>query len=163
MRVKVSESSPLIATVIRCFCCSKSTERGGTNTLSLTRKELQGVKSGLLGTRFKAVCTPSHDKTSPIFYVDQEPVRRSFTWFFVCSPESKSKSLCARRVELFCIKLFEKLKKSATKTFQILTEAYGDQTLSCHVFEWNKRFSGRRVSVDDDEPAGRPRSAITAS
>ncbi|GFV56039.1 hypothetical protein TNCV_2266251 [Trichonephila clavipes] len=23
-----------------------------------------------------------HDKTSPIFSVDQEPVRRSFTWFF---------------------------------------------------------------------------------
>ncbi|GFT86275.1 hypothetical protein TNCV_3258141 [Trichonephila clavipes] len=29
----------------------------------------------------KAVCTPSHDKTSPIFSVDKEPVRRSFTWF----------------------------------------------------------------------------------
>ncbi|GFU54478.1 hypothetical protein TNCV_3024551 [Trichonephila clavipes] len=33
----------------------------------------------------KAICTPSHDKTSPIFSVDQsqcvdqEPVRRSFT------------------------------------------------------------------------------------
>ncbi|GFW59412.1 hypothetical protein TNCV_1508571 [Trichonephila clavipes] len=49
----------------------------------------------------KAVCTPSHDKTSCIFRVDQEPVRRSFTWFFVSSPESKLKSLCGRLVELF--------------------------------------------------------------
>ncbi|GFW40949.1 hypothetical protein TNCV_4369971 [Trichonephila clavipes] len=46
----------------------------------------------------KAVSTPSNDKTSRIFSVDQEPVRRSFTWFFVSSPESKSKSLCGRRV-----------------------------------------------------------------
>ncbi|GFW51774.1 hypothetical protein TNCV_1187061 [Trichonephila clavipes] len=30
----------------------------------------------------KAVCTPSHDKTRPIFSVDQEPVCRSFTGFF---------------------------------------------------------------------------------
>ncbi|GFV10826.1 putative transposable element [Trichonephila clavipes] len=48
-------------------------------------------------------------------------------------------------------------KKSATKTFQILTKAYGDQTLSrTHVFQWYKRFSGGRVSVEDDKPAGRP-------
>ncbi|GFT38952.1 hypothetical protein TNCV_388171 [Trichonephila clavipes] len=46
-------------------------------------------------------------------------------------------------------------KKSATKTFQILTEAYGDETLSsAHVFEWHKRFSGGRVCVED-EHAGR--------
>ncbi|GFV47256.1 hypothetical protein TNCV_4829121 [Trichonephila clavipes] len=31
----------------------------------------------------KAVCTPSHDKTSPIFSFDQEPVRCSFTWLFL--------------------------------------------------------------------------------
>ncbi|GFT47336.1 c-Maf-inducing protein [Trichonephila clavipes] len=44
----------------------------------------------------KAICTPGHDKMCPIFSVDQEPVRRSFTWFFVSSLESKSKSLCGR-------------------------------------------------------------------
>ncbi|GFU68715.1 hypothetical protein TNCV_309301 [Trichonephila clavipes] len=32
---------------------------------------------------------------------------------------------------------------------------------SAHLFEWYKKFSGGRVSVEDDEPAGRPRSAIT--
>ncbi|GFX05227.1 uncharacterized protein TNCV_4174701 [Trichonephila clavipes] len=48
----------------------------------------------------KAVSTPSHKQTSPIFSIDQVPVRRSVTWFFVSSPESNSKSLCGRRVEL---------------------------------------------------------------
>ncbi|GFX94604.1 hypothetical protein TNCV_3088331 [Trichonephila clavipes] len=38
---------------------------------------------------------------SPIFSVDLEPVRRSFMWL-ISSPESKSKSLYGRRVELFC-------------------------------------------------------------
>ncbi|GFY03350.1 hypothetical protein TNCV_1173081 [Trichonephila clavipes] len=36
--------------------------------------------------------------------------------------------------------------------------AYGDETLShAHVFEWYKRFSGGKDSVEDDEPAGRAR------
>ncbi|GFU78958.1 hypothetical protein TNCV_307991 [Trichonephila clavipes] len=39
------------------------------------------------------------------------------------------------------------------KTFQILSEAYGDETLSCaHVLEWHNRFSGKTIS--EDEPAG---------
>ncbi|GFV38192.1 uncharacterized protein TNCV_710151 [Trichonephila clavipes] len=57
---------------------------------------------------FKVVCTPRQDKTSRIFSVDQEPVRSSFTWF-VSSPESKS--LCGRRVELFCALLVEWLRQ----------------------------------------------------
>ncbi|GFU32773.1 hypothetical protein TNCV_3543401 [Trichonephila clavipes] len=57
-------------------------------------------------------------------------------------------------------KFLVKLNKSAAKTFQILTEAYGDETLhSAHVFERYKTFSGRKVSVEDDETAGRPSSS----
>ncbi|GFY24183.1 hypothetical protein TNCV_1012361 [Trichonephila clavipes] len=57
-----------------------------------------------------------------------------------------------------------KLKKSATKTFQILTETYGDETLSrVDVFEWYKRFPKGRISVEDDEPAGRPRENAMAN
>ncbi|GFU52226.1 hypothetical protein TNCV_3052471 [Trichonephila clavipes] len=41
----------------------------------------------------------SHDKTSPIFSVGQEPVSHLFTWNFISSPELKSKSLCGRWVE----------------------------------------------------------------
>ncbi|GFV50117.1 hypothetical protein TNCV_3646191 [Trichonephila clavipes] len=54
------------------------------------------------------------------------------------------------------------VNKSTPKTFQILTEAYEDETLSsAHVFEWYKKFSGGRVSGEDDDPAGGPSSAIT--
>ncbi|GFU72944.1 hypothetical protein TNCV_4636781 [Trichonephila clavipes] len=43
------------------------------------------------------------------------------------------------------IKFLEKLKKSTPKTFQIITVAYGDETLSCaYVLERYKRFSGGR-------------------
>ncbi|GFW24547.1 hypothetical protein TNCV_2404121 [Trichonephila clavipes] len=56
------------------------------------------------------------------------------------------------------IKFLVKLKKSDMKTFRILTEAYGDETLSrAHVFERHKGFSGARDSVEEDERAGRPR------
>ncbi|GFX56603.1 hypothetical protein TNCV_3954301 [Trichonephila clavipes] len=54
------------------------------------------------------------------------------------------------------------MQKSAMKIFQILTETYGDETLSpACVFEWYKMFSEGRVSVEDDESAGCPKSAIT--
>ncbi|GFX89614.1 hypothetical protein TNCV_73071 [Trichonephila clavipes] len=60
------------------------------------------------------------------------------------------------------IKFLIKVKKSVTKAFQILTNAYGDETLfHAHVSEWYKRCLGGRVSVKDDKPAGRPKSAIT--
>ncbi|GFV58425.1 hypothetical protein TNCV_4036001 [Trichonephila clavipes] len=37
-------------------------------------------------------------------------------------------------------------------------QAYGDESLSyAHVFEWYKRISGGRVSVEIDETAGHPR------
>ncbi|GFT21901.1 hypothetical protein TNCV_3179951 [Trichonephila clavipes] len=48
------------------------------------------------------------------------------------------------------------------KTFQKLIKAFGNGTLSrAHVFEWYKTFSEGRISVEDDEPAGRQRLAIT--
>jgi len=40
------------------------------------------------------------------------------------------------------IKLLVKLKKSATETFQLMTEAYGEDCMSrARVFERHKRFS----------------------
>ncbi|GFU99184.1 hypothetical protein TNCV_1228981 [Trichonephila clavipes] len=54
-----------------------------------------------------------------------------------------------------------KLKKSAMKTFQILTGAYGDETLPhAYVFEWHKGFSRGRGSVKDDERAGSLRTEV---
>ncbi|GFY33520.1 hypothetical protein TNCV_4538481 [Trichonephila clavipes] len=53
------------------------------------------------------------------------------------------------------IKFIVKLKKLAAKTFQILTEAYGNEPLSSEPeFEWYKRFSGGTVNVEDDELDG---------
>ncbi|GFX41788.1 hypothetical protein TNCV_389011 [Trichonephila clavipes] len=44
------------------------------------------------------------------------------------------------------------------ETFQILTEANGNETSSrAHMFEWPKRFSWGRDSVEDDERASYPR------
>ena len=54
-----------------------------------------------------------------------------------------------------------KLKKSATETFQLLTEAYGEDCMSrARVFEWHKQFSEGRESVKDDDRPGRPRTAV---
>jgi transposase len=59
------------------------------------------------------------------------------------------------------IKFLVKLKKSATETFQLLTEAYGEDCISrARVFEWHKRFSEGRESVKDDDRPGRPRTAV---
>jgi len=59
------------------------------------------------------------------------------------------------------IKFLVKLKKSATETFQLLTEAYGEDCMfHARVFEWHKRFSKGRESVKDDRP-GRPCTAVT--
>jgi hypothetical protein len=60
------------------------------------------------------------------------------------------------------VKFLVKLKKSATETFQLLTEAYGEDCMTRPgVFEWHKRFSEGRESVKDDDRPGRPRTAVT--
>jgi len=48
------------------------------------------------------------------------------------------------------------------ETFQLLTEAYGEDCMSrARVFEWHKRFSEGRGSVKDDDRLGHPRAAVT--
>ena len=60
------------------------------------------------------------------------------------------------------IKFLVKLKKSATETFQLLTEAYSEGCMSrARVSEWHKRFSEDRESVKDGDRPGRPRTAVT--
>jgi hypothetical protein len=50
------------------------------------------------------------------------------------------------------IKFLVKLKKTVTETFQLLTEAYGEECMSpARVFEWHKRFSEGRESMKDDD------------
>ena len=53
------------------------------------------------------------------------------------------------------------MKKSAKETFQLLTEAYGEDCMSrAHMFEWHNQFSEGRESVKDDRP-GHPHTAVT--
>jgi len=60
------------------------------------------------------------------------------------------------------IKFLVKLKKSATETFHLLTEAYGEDCMSrTRVLEWHKRFSEGRESVKDDDRLDRPRTGFT--
>jgi hypothetical protein len=57
--------------------------------------------------------------------------------------------------ERVTIKFLVKLKKYAIETFQLLTEAYGEDCM-CHarVFEWHKPFSEGRESLKDDDHPG---------
>jgi len=53
-----------------------------------------------------------------------------------------------------------KLNKSATETFDSLTEACGDAILSrTVVFKWHKAFKEGRENVEDDPNSGRPSSS----
>ena len=53
-----------------------------------------------------------------------------------------------------------KLNKSATESFDSLTEAYGGATLSrTMVFKWHKAFKEGRANVKEDPRSGRPISS----
>jgi len=60
------------------------------------------------------------------------------------------------------IKFHVKLKKSMMETFQLLTEAYGEDCMSrvC-MFERHKWFSEGRESLKDDDRPGCPCTAVT--
>ena len=59
------------------------------------------------------------------------------------------------------IKFLVKLKKSMMETFQLLTEAYGEDCMSrACMFEWHKRFSEGRESLKDDDRPGRPHAQL---
>jgi hypothetical protein len=51
-----------------------------------------------------------------------------------------------------CIKFCVKLGKTATKTLEMLHEAFGEHSLSQRAsFEWHSCFKDGRLSVDDDK------------
>jgi len=60
------------------------------------------------------------------------------------------------------IKFLTKLGKSTTETYNLLTEVYGDQSLSrTQVFEWFKKFKEGRKYVWDDPKLSHPSTAKT--
>ncbi|XP_011166492.1 histone-lysine N-methyltransferase SETMAR-like [Solenopsis invicta] len=55
------------------------------------------------------------------------------------------------------IKFNARLGKSASETFQLVQQVYGDACLSrSNVFVWHKRFLDGRESLEDDQHTGRP-------
>jgi hypothetical protein len=60
------------------------------------------------------------------------------------------------------VKFLAKLGKSRTETYTLLMEVYGDECLShMQVFEWFKRFEGRRGKIEDDLRPGSPCTSKT--
>jgi hypothetical protein len=57
--------------------------------------------------------------------------------------------------QFVCIKFYVKLSKSATKTLEMLHEAFGEHSLSqTAVFIWHSRFKAGQVSAEDDKRSG---------
>jgi hypothetical protein len=53
------------------------------------------------------------------------------------------------------VKFLAKLEKSATKTYSLLMEIYGDEYLShTQVFKWFKRFKEGRGAIEDNPCPG---------
>jgi hypothetical protein len=54
-----------------------------------------------------------------------------------------------------CVRFYMMLRKSATETLEMLSEAFGEHSLSqTTCFEWHSHFKAGRVSVEDDERSG---------
>jgi hypothetical protein len=59
------------------------------------------------------------------------------------------------------VKFCRKLGKSASKTFQIIKQAYGEALGCSAAFKSHKRFAWGRDSLEDEEHTGRPRMVRT--
>ena len=56
-----------------------------------------------------------------------------------------------------CVKFCFKLRKTATETWKMLQQAFGDECMSrTHCFEWYSHFKTGRNSMDEDRRSGRP-------
>jgi hypothetical protein len=61
-----------------------------------------------------------------------------------------------------CIKFWQKLGNTATKTYEMLQQAFGETASSrSNTFEWYFRFKNGRTSIDNDPHPGRPLMART--
>jgi hypothetical protein len=73
--------------------------------------------------------------------------------FYVLSWAKMQRSLEQRYAIKFCVKL----RKSGSKTLQLLRTACGDAVLSsAQVLRWHKVFKDGRESVEDEQRTGRP-------
>jgi len=66
-------------------------------------------------------------------------------------------TMCVSTEQRICIKLCFKIGKTATETYQLLQQAYGEDAMGrTQVFDWFRRFKKCRTSVESDLRSGRP-------
>src|SRR5215469_6958247 len=66
-------------------------------------------------------------------------------------------TMCESTEQRICIKFCFKIGKTATKTYQLLLQAYGENAMGrTQVFDWFRRFKEGRTSVESDPCSGRP-------
>jgi len=64
--------------------------------------------------------------------------------------------MCESTEQCICIKFCFKIRKTATETYQLLQQAYGEDAMDhTQVFDWFHRFKEGRTSVESDPRSGR--------
>ena len=62
------------------------------------------------------------------------------------------------------LKFLAKLGKTSSKSFAMLQQVYGEETMSrTRAFEWHKRFKEGWEEVEDDPRSGRPSTSRTVN
>ena len=66
-------------------------------------------------------------------------------------------TMCESTKQHICIKFCFKIGKTATETYQLLQQAYGEDAMGRkQVFDWFRRFKEGRTSTESDPCLGRP-------
>ena len=66
-------------------------------------------------------------------------------------------TMCESTEQRICIKFCFKIGKTATETYQLLQQAYGEDAMGrTDVFVWFRRFKEGRTSAESDPRPGRP-------
>ena len=66
-------------------------------------------------------------------------------------------TMCESTTQRICIKFCFKIGKTATETYQLLQQAYGEDSMGrTQVFDWFRRFKEGRTSIESDPRSGRP-------
>jgi len=64
--------------------------------------------------------------------------------------------MCASTEQRICIKFCFKIGKTATETYKLLQQAYGEDAMGrTQAFDWFRRFKEGRTSVESDLRSGR--------
>ena len=65
-------------------------------------------------------------------------------------------TMCESTEQRICIKFCFKIGKTATETYQLLQQVYGEDAMGrTQVFDWVRRFKEGRTSVESDSLSGR--------